>query len=393
MSNGYHRVSKKKKQFIFRRIKMNVDLDKREKEEHKEKPEMKDNKEKQQKIYGKEKQHKRDIGIGIDVGTGNLIVANSINETATFKLQRDAFFDVENNVMTKNMLKKMNAPYIESEDGKFLYTLGQDALNLSSFFNKPCRRPLARGCISTREQQALIMIKLMLKALLGDPAVEGEPCYFSVPAQPVDEENFNVIYHENILKSFISSYGYKPTPMNEGLAVVWGEMDEEEYSGLAMSWGCGMVNCCLSFMGMSEKEHQFSIARGGDWIDENAAKAIGLENNISKMTMIKEAGVDLLNPKDREQTAVKIYYENLIRYVCTILEKKLNRGTIPNFTEPITVVVSGGTSKAINFEKLFEEELRTKSFPFRIKTVKKAKDQLNAVARGCLLNALNSYDD
>ena len=61
---------------------------------------------------------------------------------------------------------------------------------------------------------------------------------------------------------------------------------------------------------------------------------------------------------------------------------------IPNFPDPITVIISGGTSKAINFDKLFEQELRSKSLPFKIKTVRNASDPLNSVARGCLLNAL-----
>jgi hypothetical protein len=138
---------------------------------------------------------------------------------------------------------------------------------------------------------------------------------------------------------------------------------------------------------MCDINQQFSIAKSGDWIDENAGNAVGLK--ASKITMIKEAGVDLLNPKNREETAIKIYYENLISYVCNHLEKKLSTQEL-SFAEPITVVVSGGTSKAINFDKLFEQELRTKSLPFAIKTVKKASDPLNAVAKGCLLNALMS---
>jgi len=151
-----------------------------------------------------------------------------------------------------------------------------------------------------------------------------------------------------------------------------------------------MVNLALSFLGVSDKKQQFSIARSGDWIDANAAQAVGAKT--SKITMVKEAGVDLLNPRNREETAIKIYYENLISYVCNAIEKKFNTmEEMPNFPEAISVVVSGGTSKAINFDKLFEEELSKKKLPFLIKQVKKASDPLNAVAKGCLLNALQSY--
>ena len=349
-----------------------------------------DQQQKGKKLKKKKEEIKRDVGIGIDIGTAFIVSAKFINNKAVFRKQRDAFFDVENNMISKNMLKKLEANYIESANKKQLFVIGEEAPQMANFFNREARRPLSDGCISTREKEALTMIKIILHALLGDPIEENEICFFSVPAKPVDQSNYNVIYHENILKSFISSFGYNAQPINEALAVAWAELGDSDYSGMAVSWGAGMTNVALSFLGVSERDHQFSVARCGDWIDSNAADAVGLKS--SRITTIKETGVDLLNPLNREQTAIKIYYENLIKYVCNALEKKLNNlDNIPNFPEPITIVLSGGTSKVKNFEILFEREIRTKTFPFNIKNVKLASDQLNAVAKGCLLNALN-YD-
>lgn len=332
-----------------------------------------------------EEKNMRDPGIGIDVGTGNLVVAESLNQEASFKLQRDAFLDIEDNKMSRNMLDKLKANYIQSDNELFI--IGEEALQVANFFNKDARRPLSHGCISTREKNALSMIKVILKNLLGDPVKENETCYFSVPAAPIDQENFNVVYHENILKTFISSFGFSAQAINEAFAIIWSELEDENYTGMAISFGAGMTNVCLSFMGTSEKEHQFSFARGGDFIDSSSAEAVGLK--ASRITVIKEAGVDLLNPKTREETAIKIYYDNLIKYVCDGMETKFNNSsTIPNFPEPIVVILSGGTAKAINFEKVFETEIKKKNLPFKIKSVQKAKDQLNSVAQGCLLNAL-----
>jgi actin-like ATPase involved in cell morphogenesis len=327
-------------------------------------------------------------GIGCDVGTCFCVSARSKEEKINYKTQRDAFFDIENNLMSHNMLKKLNCNYIESEDKKSLFVVGEEALQMANFFNREIRRPLSKGVVSTREKEALMMIKIILHALVGDPIEPNEKLYFSSPANPLDA-NYNQIYHENVLKSFFTSFGYAPEAINEALAIIWSELEGENYTGLALSFGAGMVNAALAFYGISEKDHQFSVSRSGDWIDESAATAIG--STTAKITAAKESGIDLLNPKDREQTAIKIHYENLIEYVCKALEKKLNSGTLPNFPEPITVVLSGGTSKAINFEKLFEQEIKTKSLPFKIKEIRKAKDPLNAVARGCLLNALNFY--
>lgn len=349
--------------------------------------------EEEQKIKRKKKKlDERSLGLGIDIGTAFLVSAQSIGEKANFKVQRDAFFDVENNLASKKMLAKLDANHIISEDKKRLFVIGEEALQMANFFSSEVRRPLSKGVISTREKEALSMIKIILHALLGSPIKEKEPCYFSVPAKPIDQDDYNVVYHQNILKSFVTSFGFKAVPLNEAYAIVWGEMEDTNYTGMAISLGAGMVNCALSFMGISEDDYQFSIARSGDWIDINAAAAVGLK--ASRITTIKEAGVDLLNPKGREHEAIKIYYENLIEYVCKGIEKKLSMSeNLPNFEEPITIVVSGGTSKIGNFDKVFEKEIRTKTLPFEIKEVRKAKDPLNAVAKGCLLNALQHEEE
>jgi len=324
---------------------------------------------------------------GLDVGTGNCVSATSKNNIASFKLERDAFFEIEKTISTVSMLSKMQVSYVECEDKKNVQIIGNEALRFADFFNKECKRPLSHGVISTREKSALTIIKLILKNLLGEPVVEKENCYFSVPAKPIDKEDYNVVYHENVLKSFITSFGFTAVPMNEALAVIYSNLEEDDYSGIAISWGAGMTNLCLAFKGVTETDHQFSLARGGDFIDSCAAEAVGLKS--SRITVIKEAGVDLLNPQNREQTAIKIYYENLIKYVCDGLEKKLNQSdNIPNFDSPIPIVLSGGTAKAINFDKLFEQEIMSRNLPFKIKEIRKAKDQLNAVAAGCLLNAM-----
>lgn len=334
----------------------------------------------------------RDKGVGLDVGTMFCIAASSIDNEATFRVQRDAFFDIENTPMSRGMLQKLNANYIESEDERSLYVVGDEALQMANVFNREIRRPLSGGVVSTREKEALGMIKVILHSLLGDPIEDGEVCHFSVPAQSLDAEGQNVVYHENMLKSFISSFGYKAISMNEAYAIVWSELEDQNFSGLALSFGAGMVNACLSFMGVTEEAHQFSASRSGDWIDHNAATALGLVE--SKITAIKEGGIDLLNPNGREQTAIKIYYDNLISYVCNALAKNFERAkNIPNFPEPITVVVSGGTSQILNFDKAFRQELNRKKLPFQIKEVRKAKDPLNAVAKGCLLNSLNHYSE
>jgi actin-like ATPase involved in cell morphogenesis len=335
----------------------------------------------------KNDENQRMPGVGLDCGTMFAVAATYTNKETSFKTQRNAFFNIENNSFSKNMLSKLNASYVENIDKQNLYIIGDEALQVATFFNKECRRPFSKGVISTRETEALNIIKIILHNLVKDPIQENEKLFFSVPADPIDVE-FNNIYHENVLKSFLKSFGYDAEPMNEAFAIVWAELEDEKYSGMALSFGAGSVNVALSLYGISEKQQQFCIARSGDYIDFNAATAIG--EKTSKITMIKESGIDLLNPKGREENAIKIYYENLIKYTCDTIEKRFKTmEDVPNFGEPISIIISGGTSKAGNFDKLFDQEIHTKNLPFKIKAIRKAKDPLNAVAKGCLLNALN----
>jgi len=167
---------------------MDVTLDKDKQEE-------KQTEQEQKKVrHKKESSDKRRSGIGLDVGTMTIISAIMKDEDTSYKVERDAFFAIENNKMSKSMLDKMNTNYVEAEDKKHLYVVGEESLAIANFFNQEIRRPLSQGVISTREKESLTLIKILLKLVLGDPIEEGEICHYSVPAIPLDA-NYNIVYY------------------------------------------------------------------------------------------------------------------------------------------------------------------------------------------------------
>ena len=342
------------------------------------------------KVSKETKEVSRKNGIGLDIGTSFINCAfMDDDEEIQIRTQRDAFFDIENDKFARNMLKANKANYIESDDSKSLYVIGQEAINFANVFKREVRRPLHKGVISTREPEALLMIKTIIKNVLGEPICKKEICKFSVPATPIDAD-YNVIYHENVLKSFIESFGFEAISINEGQSVCFSELDDEGFTGLAISFGAGMVNVSLAFMGTASV--QFSIARSGDWIDENAAMAIG--ERVTKMTTVKENGIDLLAPKDRYEESISIFYRNFVAYVVKAFEKKLkDTADVPEFPEPISIILAGGTSLAINFDKVFKQEIEKIKLPFSVKDIRLAEDQMFAVAKGCLYSALSEYED
>lgn len=322
------------------------------------------------------------LGKGLDVGTANLVSAvQNDNGGITISKERNAFIDIQSDVYSKRMLTQLKVPYVMFNDK--MVVLGDAAFELSNIFGRETRRPMKDGLISPDEVDALPMIRLIIEKVLGEPQAQGEKVYFSVPAESVDKRN-NVIYHQGLFEGLLRKMGYAPKALNEGHAVVFSELAEADFTGIGISFGGGMVNICVCYKTIPAVS--FSISRGGDWIDQNVANVLGI--NATKAAFLKEQGVDLTNPRNREEEAIVIYYRNLINYVLQNIRAKFEAASeVPEFRDPIEIVCSGGTSMITGFEEVFREELESIKFPLDIKGVRRAEEPLTSVAKGCLIAA------
>ena len=321
-------------------------------------------------------------GKGLDVGTCNLVAAEQ-NEKGEVELRpkRNVFIDVPIDAYTKNMLTRLNVPYVVQ--GKKMYVLGDHAFELANVLNKNTRRPMADGLISPKEQDALPIMKLLIGSILGEPRITSEVCFYSVPGEPVDSD-LSVAYHRDLFDAVLKSLGYKPSHILEGHAVTFAELGEEDFTGIGISCGGGMFNVCVAYKTIPAL--MFSVARGGDWIDEHVAKVMGIPK--VRATSIKEGDVDLMNPKSREEEAIVLYYRNLISYVLQNFRQRFTMARdVPQFTEPVEIVIGGGTSMIGGFIQVFAEEIRKVDLPIPIAGVRLADDALSAVVRGCLIAA------
>lgn len=323
---------------------------------------------------------------GLDIGTGTIIASHlddAANEVKSIRI-RDAFVSLA--LEQKQMLKLSDISFIE--EGGRVIIVGDDAANIANIFNQPLRRPLSKGTISPSELEAQKVIKHLFKTVLGEAPVPGTPCYYSIPAAPLDAE-MDVTYHEMIMGQLVESLGWTPYPANEAQAIVYSECADTMFSGFAMSFGAGMVNAVLSYK--SIPLITMSVSRSGDYVDESAAKATGLSS--AKICAVKEKGVDLLAPKGREQEAIAIYYKSLIRYALTNFVEKIKHQNVMasiDLPESIPVVVGGGTSLPTNFLAVVKDEVKKlKGFPFSVTDIRHAKNPLYAVSRGLLIMAQN----
>jgi hypothetical protein len=325
---------------------------------------------------------------GLDVGTSFLITAEETPTGVAYKEFRDAFYRMKpaTKIAAKMMEKGLqNLTYLKDIDGSYV-VVGADAIAKAIERHQSVQRPLYRGVISPREPDARRVLKFILAELVGTPATQGDTLVYSIPAEPVDQsdEDFNTGYHEDVLKKDLSELGWDARALNEAEAICYSELENEDYTGICMSFGAGMVNVCV--MSSGEPVVKFSTTRSGDWVDRMAAQSTGLPDSIVQME--KEEGEFIVGQESSNPilSAVSSYYVRLVDYTVQHLIFRLSdSGDLPKFQGPIPVVISGGTSKAGGFVEAFRSRLSSSDFPLEVSEVRHASDPLRAVARGCLL--------
>jgi hypothetical protein len=328
-------------------------------------------------------------GVGLDIGTMNIVAARRSEKGIQQKRMRDVFLSLPEE--QRHALNMANTSYVQRGDE--VIVLGDQAMYFANALSATPRRPLSGGLISASDRDALAVLKLLIESVLGEPSVPDEICYFSVPAPPLDQPDKDIIYHTGVFERIVQECGFEPEPANEAMAIIYAEAADTDFSGLAFSFGSGMTNVALSLNGIEIMS--FSVARGGDWIDKQAAGATGLTQ--ARMCALKEAGVDLMAPdQSQEEEALALYYKALIKFALQNVAKhfiaKSSEFQLPN---PIPIIVSGGTSKAGNFLPLFEKVWKRvkRKFPIEISEIRQVKDPLNAVAYGMLVQAMQAHAD
>ncbi|PIV44674.1 MAG: hypothetical protein CO148_00075, partial [Nitrospirae bacterium CG_4_9_14_3_um_filter_41_27] len=322
-------------------------------------------------------------GKGVDIGTMFVKCAYKEGNEIVFKSQRNTFFDVEHTDFTKKILDNSKVKYIIKEDK--LYVVGDEALEFANMFNKETRRPLSRGVISPTEKEAIPMVELLIKSVIGEPTYKDGIVYFSVPGEPLDAE-FNVLYHIKMVEGFLKTLGYTPKPINEGHAIILSELAEEDFTGMGISFGGGMVNVCLSFM--SVPVFKFSVAKSGDWIDQQVAMAV--DETASRVSAIKESSLDLSKEGglSKIESALSIYYNHLIEYVIENIKQEFTKARrLPRITKPVSIILSGGTSLPNGFSQRFKQILDRLKLPIPVGSVRMADQPLRSVAKGALVAA------
>jgi hypothetical protein len=328
------------------------------------------------------------MAVGLDVGTSYIVLSIDNDNTIQYKDFRDAFYVIKPTtpVATKMIEKGLHGKvFIKDNDGSFIL-LGKDAIEKAIERNDIAKRPMYRGVVSAKEKDAKRILAFILKEVVGQASEQNEKLVFCVPAQPVDQEDedFDVGYHEDVVKTVLADCGYDARSINEAEALCYAELDNDDYTGIGISCGAGMTNVCVMLNG--EPTVVFSTTKSGDWIDRMSAIATGETDSVVQAE--KEGGdFKIGEPNDNPVlSAVSAYYERLIDYTTKQLSLALtNHKSLPKFKNPLKIVVAGGTSQAKGYIENFAKKLVDNNFPLTIKEVVHAEDPLHAVSKGCLI--------
>jgi hypothetical protein len=320
---------------------------------------------------------------GVDVGTSKIVAARRRSKDIETADQLNAFIPVPYSRFKENTLGQNDISYYR--DGGSLVIYGSATERFANMFNAELRRPMSDGMINSKEKLAMPVLEAILHSLVMKSKVPGEVLAFSVPA-PAPGREAELTYHEAVLRRYFESLGYKAIAINEGLAVIFSELEDQNFTGIGISCGGGMCNVTLAYL--SIPSIMFSITKGGDYIDSSAASV--LNEASTRVKVLKEESLDLSRPpKDKFEKALHIYYDDLVETLIEALRRSIsNAEKLPKSERPIPIVLAGGTAKPKGFKGLFEKTLRARGLPIEVSEVRMATDPLTATGKGALIAAL-----
>jgi len=322
--------------------------------------------------------------IGLDVGTSRIVAARRQDKDVQFQTQLNAFVTIPYSKLTQSVLKKERIPHMAQESEITVY--GDESERFANLFHKETRRPMLRGVLNPEEADSLGLVQRIVILLTGEEQGQGQKVCFSVPAPPLGAD-VEVNRHESELKSMLGKLGYEARGISEGLAVIYGELENSNYTGIGISCGGGLCNVCLAYL--SVPVFSFSIPKGGDFIDSSVANLRG--EPATRIRTIKEESFHFNGHfANKIHQALASYYEDMIQaLVASLKDQFASVQNMPKLNRPIPLVLSGGSAIPPGFRDRFEKTLRETELPVAISEVRLATSPMHSTARGALVAALS----
>src|SRR5271156_6260925 len=316
--------------------------------------------------------------VGLDVGTSRVCLAQRVGDEFQYETQLNAFVTIPYSKMTESVLKKEKVPHTVT--GPDIVVHGNESDRFADVLNMETRRTMDKGILTPAEPESLGMLRKIVESLV-DPVKDHQKICFTVPAAPLGAED-NLTYHEATLRQILSDLGYEVKSINEGLAVIYSELESTNYTGIGISCGGGLCNVCVAYL--SVPVMSFSIPKAGDYIDTNAASVTGERAN--RVRIAKEDSFHFNGfHADKLLQVLAVYYDEMIQSLVQGIKQAFsNSRTIPKQKRPLPVVLSGGTTLPVGFRDRFEKIFKEANLPILTSGIRMAADPLHTSAKGAL---------
>ena len=322
--------------------------------------------------------------IGLDVGTSRIVSAQCQGTDILFGTQLNAFTTIPFTKLTEGVLKNERIPYVVHDAEITVY--GDESERLANLFHSETRRPMRRGILNSDELGGASMVREIITLVTGEKSGRGQRLCFSVPAAPYGARE-GVVTHQTQMTKMLCDLGYEVRSIPEGLAVVYGEMEPSNYTGIGISCGGGLCNVCLSYL--SVPVFSFSIPKAGDYIDSSAGNDRG--ESATRIRTIKEESFCFNGHfASKVHQAIAEYYDDMIHaLVAAIRDTFSGVQSMPMLTRPVPLVLAGGSVLVSGFRDRFEKMLRETELPVAISEVRVAPNPQHSTARGALVAAMS----
>ena len=333
------------------------------------------------------------MSVALDLGTFRLKSLSCRGDRLIARKCRTAHVALPDAPARRQALEQMRIPFAVCEDT--LVVIGDAAVQVSQMLGSPLLPVLPRGKLPHDDPPARQILATMIESALPEPQGAGEFCCMIIPAgargtfrRPTAEYEF--------LSRLVKLRGYTPLTVEAGMAVVLAQLSSAGFTGIGISFGASSVQATLALQG--REVASCSIDRGGDWIDEEAARSEGAYTwdaagarfvDVNTIRRWKEkCDGSIVRPTSRRDARLCELYRELLAAVASRVGDEF-ADTLPQLglRKPLAVAAAGGTARIPGFRDLLADALQEASLPIAADSILVAAKSDHVIARGGLICA------
>ncbi len=263
------------------------------------------------------------------------------------------------------------------------YVVGNPAAELAAALGKGAQCGMSHGVLRPEDEALLPLYGAILAEAMGTSSRQEELCVYAVPSQSPDG-NVDVAYHKDALGKLFARLGYKSQALSKGHAVVYAELANDDFTGVAVHCDMDAISLCVAYKTVSVAD--FSSFQAGTWAEQEAAKTLGTSAPVSRGT--GRGSGNLANPIRREDEVLANQYRTMVRQALHHAKQLLNSNkNLSPLAPTVDVVCAGELVQKDGFVDLFGDEWSKAGLPLKAKAVRRASDPAHAVSQGCLILA------